>query len=787
MFPALRSVIVARMETLPALSRPFVMQTELVEGEHFVLPAGTVTFLLTDVEGSSRLWEERPDEMGAAIARHYDAIEETVTSHHGVRPIEQGEGDSVVAAFARAGDAVRAAVAAQHRLAERIPWLRVRMAVHTGEAQQRDEGNYVGRAIIRCARLRECAHGGQIVLSSSSAALVADDPGDLELVDLGIVRLRDLSRSERVWQVVATGLRAEFPALRSLDVAPHNLPTPLTSFVGREAELAAVTALLREDRLVTLTGSGGCGKTRLALHAAADMVDAHPGGTWWVDLAPLTIADGLSEHVAAAVGATTGGADPTAIVVRHLHEAGPTLLVVDNAEHLLDAVASLLAAVLVGCPNVRVLVTSREPLGVGGEVVWRVPSLRVPALGEAIAPDRLDAYEAARLFLDRARRVRHNLVVDDDAAAHVVAVCARLDGIPLALELAAARVRTVPLDRLARGLADAFRLLTGGARTALPRQQTLLASIMWSVDLLDDTERVVLRRLAVFRGPFPLEAAEVVTADEQIVTTYAVLDVISRLVDKSLVMLDDDTGRYRLLETIRQFSIDRLRDAGELAATFERHASWYAEWCESLGRGEHDFDIGPSHPLLTDAFAALDWAYDSSPTHAYRISRGLAGVRAILGRYADFDRQYAWVAGRDGSDDPAGWAAAVAGLSYFSAILGRLDFAHLAERADPMIDRRRHRHPLPPAQLHERHVLPRWRPHRRRRTRGAGRTSPRRPRPAPARVLGHDVLRERRPVRRGRRRRGNRGEGLGSPEPAVHTGHRTGRVRTGGLRRRLPR
>ena len=538
---------------------------------------------------------------------------------------------------------------------------------------------------------------------------------------------------------------------------------------------------------MTLTGSGGCGKTRLALHVAADMVDTHPGGTWWVDLAPLTTRTVCPNRSPRRSGRPPGGADPTAIVVRHLREAGPSLLVVDNAEHLLDAVAALLAAVLVGCPDVRVLVTSREPLGVGGEVVWRVPSLRVPAVGEAVAPDRLDAYEAARLFFDRARRVRPNLVVDDDAAAHVVAVCARLDGIPLALELAAARVRTVPLDRLARGLADAFRLLTGGARTALPRQQTLLASIMWSVDLLDDTERVVLRRLAVFRGPFPLEAAEAVTADEQIVTAYAVLDVISRLVDKSLVMLDDETGRYRLLETIRQFSIDRLRDAGELAATFERHASWYAEWCESLGRGEHDFDIAPSHPLLTDVFAALDWAYDSSPTHAYRISRALAGVRTILGRYADFDRQYAWLAGRDGSDDPAGWAAAVAGLSYFSAILGRLEFVELAERAERHDRRRRHRDPLPPAHVHERDLLPRRRPKRRRRARGAGRASRRRPRPPLARVLGHDDVCQRRAVRRGRRHRGNGREGLGSPEPAVHTGHRSGRVRAGGLCRRPAR
>ena len=437
------------MDALPALSRPFVMQTDLV-GDQFLLPAGTVTFLLTDVEGSSRLWEERPADMGAAIARHYDLLDDAIAAHGGVRPVEQGEGDSVVAAFARAGDAVRAAVQAQRALTAELPWLRVRMAVHTGEAQLRDEGNYVGRAIIRCARLRACAHGGQILLSTSAAALVADDPGDAELVDLGTVRLRDLSRPERVWQVTAPGLRSEFPPLRSLDAVPHNLPAVLTSFIGREQELATVTGLVREERLVTLTGSGGCGKTRLALHAAADLVEHHPGGTWWVDLAPVTTADAAAERVAGAVGASAApGADTTALVVRHLRDAGRTLVVIDNAEHVLEAMAALVDAVLAACPDVHVLVTSREPLGVAGELVWRVPSLRGPAAGVAVAPERLDAYEAARLFLERARRVRPNLVVDDDTAAHVVAVCVRLDGIPLALELAAARTRTVPLDRLA--------------------------------------------------------------------------------------------------------------------------------------------------------------------------------------------------------------------------------------------------------------------------------------------------------------------------------------------------
>ena len=288
----------------------------------------------------------------------------------------------------------------------------------------------------------------------------------------------------------------------------------VTSFVGRDHEMRTITALLHEERVVTLTGSGGCGKTRLALHAAAEVVDVHAGGTWWVDLAPVTNGANVPDQVAGAVGTQPApGADTTALLVRYLRDLGPTLLILDNAEHVIDDVADVVDAIVQGCAEVHVLVTSREPLGVAGELVWRVPSLRAPASGELISSEALEGFEAARLFVDRARRVRPNLVLDDRATAAIVAICARLDGIPLALELAAARTRTVPLDRLASGLDNAFRLLTGGVRTAMPRQQTLLASIAWSVDLLDDVERAVLRRLAVFQGPFSLEAAEAVAAD----------------------------------------------------------------------------------------------------------------------------------------------------------------------------------------------------------------------------------------------------------------------------------
>ena len=279
------------------ITRPFVLQTSAV-GSAFSLPAGTVTFLLTDIEGSTSGWEHDAETMQGAVARHYDVLDEVISAHGGVRPVEQGEGDSVVAAFGKAGDAVSAALAAQIRLREDVPELRVRMALHCGDAQLRDEGNYVGRTITRCARLRGCAHGGQVLLSDATAAVAADSmPADASLIDLGPVRLRDLTRPERVWQLVHPALSSEFPALRSLDVSAHNLPMPLSSFVGRESDLATVGRLLDQHRLVTLTGSGGCGKTRLALHTAADLVGRHTGGTWWVELASVPSGDLLPDCI----------------------------------------------------------------------------------------------------------------------------------------------------------------------------------------------------------------------------------------------------------------------------------------------------------------------------------------------------------------------------------------------------------------------------------------------------------------------------------------------------------
>ncbi len=453
------------------------------------------------------------------------------------------------------------------------------------------------------------------------------------------------------------------------------LPIGITSFVGRAAELGSIGDHLGRHRLVTLTGPGGAGKTRLAAHAARAQSDRFPGGTEWIDLAPLTTQDQVPGRVRDLVAQHTAG-DPTAAVVQALAGRAPCLVVFDNAEHLVDPVAALAAAIVERCPEVRLLVTSREVLGIAGEVVVRVPSLGLPA-GPVHAAGDLDGVESAQLFLDRARAARPNLTVDAAGAVHVGEICRRLDGLPLAIELAAARARTMPLGELAGRLQDAFRLLTGGTRTAVARQQTLAASIAWSVDLLTPAERLVLARAAVFAGSFSLDDADAVLADGIAsdhlpahglpqVGRYEVFDLLGRLVDKSLVHFDEHTGRYRLLETIRQYGRELLSATGDAERTRDRHVARAVDWVARLAADGAGLAIGPNEPGLDDVFVALDRAYDTDPVAAQRILAGLGWVRSAIGRLDAFPRSADWLTGREHeacATDPAAWAAAVAGLS----------------------------------------------------------------------------------------------------------------------------
>lgn len=526
------------------------------------LPTGTVTLLLADVEGSTRLWESLPEQMTAAIERLDATVAESVAANSGVRPVEQGEGDSFVVAFARASDAVACALALQR--APLTP-IRLRIGLHTGEIRLRDGANYVGPTINRTARIRDLAHGGQTVLSGVTEELVAERlPADVWLIGLGSFPLRGVAHPERVVQLCHPDLDNEFPPLRISETAVGGrLPTQLTSFVGRAAELAELRQLVSGNRLTTLTGAGGVGKTRLATQLAGQLAEEFDDGVWWVDLAPLANPDLVAVRVAHSLGlGDQPGRSPTDTLARFIADRR-MLVVLDNCEHLVDACATLVQALLEFCSGLAITATSREPLGVGGEVTWRTPPLAL-------------ADEAVELFAQRARLARLDFTLAGDNVAAVAEICRRLDGVALAIELAAARVRVLSPVEILAGLRDRFRLLTGGARTALPHHQTLRASVDWSYESLNESERVVFRRVAVFRGGFDRAAAHAVAGDASS-PRYQPLQELCLLVDKSLLVAHDsgDGTRYRLLETVRHYALDKLAESGEADAVRTLHRDHY--------------------------------------------------------------------------------------------------------------------------------------------------------------------------------------------------------------------
>jgi len=565
------------------------------------LPTGTVTLLLADVEGSTRLWETQPDAMKAAVARLDRTLADAVAAHRGVRPVEQGEGDSFVIAFARAADAVACALTLQQ--APLAP-IKLRIGLHTGDIQLRDEGNYIGPTINRTSRLRDLAHGGQTVLSGATEPLVVDQlPPDVSLTDLGTHALRDLPRPERVVQLCHPDLHNDFPPLRTANaVAAERLPVQLTSFVGRQAEMKGIREALADNRLVTLTGAGGAGKTRLAVQVAAELATDFADGVWYVDLAPITDPEVVPVTVARALGLLDQPGEPTIDLLRRSIRDRRMLMLLDNCEHLLDASADLITGLLSGCPALTLLTTSREPIGVAGEVSWRVPSLSLTD-------------EAIELFADRARRTKPDFRVTAANADTVTEICRRLDGLPLAIELAAARVRALSPTELLTSLHDTFRLLTGGARTAVRRQQTLRASVDWSHALLSEPEQALFRRLAVFYGGFDIDAAQAVGGGER----YQVLDQLTLLVDKSLVIADDSPHgtRYRLLETVRQYAQEKLHESREGNDVRIRHRDHYTAMAALLGAqadSDHQRRIEQAETELDNLRAAFAWSRESSDT-----------------------------------------------------------------------------------------------------------------------------------------------------------------------------
>jgi predicted ATPase/class 3 adenylate cyclase len=581
------------------------------------LPTGTVTFLFTDLEGSTRLWQEHPEAMKDALARHDEILRDAIAAHEG--HVVKTTGDGVHAAFASAADAVGAARDAQLALA-RPSWdstgpLRVRIGLHTGQAEVRD-GDYYGTSVNKAARLMSAAHGGQIVVSLATEELLRDDgAGDCTLLDLGEHRLRDLAQGERVFQVCAPGLRGEFPPLRSLETYPTNLSTQLSSFVGREAELADIVDSLSRTRLVTVTGMGGVGKTRLATQVAANLLPEFADGAWLCELAAASNPETMVQAVASTLGtAQRAGMSLEESVVEFLR-GREALLVLDNCEHLLDAAARLATAVLAACPRVRIVATSREGLAVDGEQVYPLRSLGLPVTADL---DGLVSSDAARLFAERASGVRPAFAIDADNAAAVAEICRRLDGIPLAIELAAARLASMSAGDVARHLDERFRLLTGGRRTAVERHHTLRATVDWSYSLLDATDQAVFDRLGVFAGGFDQVAAQAVCAGEG-VDPWDVVDALASLVAKSMVVPEETgagTTRYQLLETMRQYSLERLAERGEADEYRRCHAEHFVTFAEAAGEGLLGTDELQWRARLRDELAnlrsAVTWALDAA-------------------------------------------------------------------------------------------------------------------------------------------------------------------------------
>jgi predicted ATPase/class 3 adenylate cyclase len=583
------------------------------------------TFLFTDIEGSTRLWEQEPERMRPALARH-DAIVRTAVESHGGTVVKM-TGDGVHAAFAHPIDAVLATLELQRALAsphETIA-LQVRCGIHAGPSEGRDNDFY-GSVVNRAARIMSAAHGGQVLVSHAVSEHVARKlPDGVLLRDLGNVRLRDLASAERLYQLVASGLREEFPPLRSLEDTPNNLPQALSSFVGRERDIAKVRGLLEAHRLVTLVGMGGIGKTRLSLHVGAESLEDHADGVWLVELGLLHEPHRVPLAVAATLGVREeGGHAVEQSLARHVKDRA-LLVVLDNCEHLLDSAAGVAKLLLSAGAGVRVLATSREPLRIAGESTYVMSGLAVPGPREALAPGAVAQYESVRLFVDRASAASPGFELSAENATPVAAICHRLDGIPLAIELAAARARSISIPQIAARLKDRFRLLTAGDPTALPRQRTLRAMIDWSHDLLSQEERALFRRLGVFVGGWTLEAAEEICALAE-VRAESILDLLSLLVEKSLVVFDEASQRYRMLDTVREYAVEQLAASQDAPAIGDRHLQYFLAFAESAKpqlAGPHQLEwLARVDAERENIIAAHEWA-GRAPQHA------LAGLRLV--------------------------------------------------------------------------------------------------------------------------------------------------------------
>jgi predicted ATPase/class 3 adenylate cyclase len=650
-----------------------------------VMPTGTVTFLFTDIEGSTRLWERDASAMQSALARHDEILRSAMEERGGY--VFKTVGDAFCAAFLTAPDALEAAMVAQLLLldeqwVESTP-LRVRMALHTGAPEERD-GDYFGPPVNRVARLLSAAHGGQVLLSAATHEMVRDQlPAGMSLAELGEHRLKDLFRPERVFQLATSDMPSEFPPLRTLVAYRNNLPLQPTPLVGREKEVSEVCDLLggEETRLLTLTGPGGIGKTRVALQTAADLLDDFPDGTFFVQLATLTDTELFLSAVAETLGVRETAEQPLDEGFKDYLSERRMLLVLDNFEQVLGA-ATTVTELLAVAPGLKVLATSRTSLRLYGEHVYPVPPLSLPDLKLQPPLERLTQYEAVGLFVERAQAVKPDFKVTNESAPAVAEICVRLDGLPLAIELAAARITMLPPRAMLQRLGSRLKLLTGGALDLPERQRTLRATIEWSHALLNEGEQLLFGRLAVFSGGRTLEAIEA-TCDAEGDLPVDAFEGVSSLLDKSLLRQEEGPNgepRFVMLETVHEYAREKLGQSAEEKEIKRAHAQYFLtlaeeakpelkgsnqlEWFERL-EAEHD-----------NMKAALSWALESKEAEvALRLGGDLSWFWSVRGYYIEGRRWLEEALGIEGRVSPEVRAMALAGAGVLAFDQGELDRA----------------------------------------------------------------------------------------------------------------
>jgi len=584
------------------------------------LPSGIVTFLFTDIESSTKLARAHPGTWESVLGRHHTILREAIEANNGY--IFQVIGDAFCAAFHRSGQAINAAIKAQEEL-QNEDWgevpIRVRMGIHTGEAEIQEDGQYQGYLSLSLVqRVMSAGHGEQILISDATENLLRGQLHEgVDLLDMRRHNFKDVPHAVRVFQVKAPGLQRDFPPLRTLDILPNNLPVQLTSFVGREKELSDVKRLLKDTHMLSLIGPGGTGKTRLSIKAANEVLKGYPDGVWLVDLAPIIDPLLVPKTTVITIGLRSEPQRPVIDMLCDYLDKKKLLLILDNCEHLVDACAQMAERILRAAADVQILASSREALGIAGEVTYRVPSLGMPDVDNLPSLESLSQYEAVKLFIDRATSAIPDFKVTNENAASLAQICHRLDGIPLAIELAAGKIRVLGVEQIAKRLDDRFKLLTGGRRTAMERHQTLRAAVDWSYNLLPLEEQILFRRLSVFRGGWNLEAAESICeaqADSRAISSDEILDLLEGLINKSMVITDDEggTSRYRMLETIRQYANEKLVDSGESEALRERHLEYFLDLAESAAPYLIRHEQLEWLPLLDDDYDNLRLAFEWS-------------------------------------------------------------------------------------------------------------------------------------------------------------------------------